>query len=143
MSDTRTIALQSFRIIENADEDLARRLVSPDFVNEEAHDDPEDVERQDTGPEGFLATAHWLRAAFSNLRFEHRETLAEGDTVLAVTTMTGTHTGTFNGIAPTGRDFTQEQVHILTVTGDRITRHRAVRDDLGLLFQLGWLPGPA
>jgi hypothetical protein len=31
-------------------------------------------------------------------------------------------------------------VHIFTVA-DQITRRRAVRDDLGLLFQLGWKPG--
>jgi hypothetical protein len=34
-----------------------------------------------------------------------------------------------------------KQVHIFTVADDQITRHRAVRDDLGLLFQLGWQPG--
>jgi hypothetical protein len=33
-----------------------------------------------------------------------------------------------------------QQVHIFTVAGGRITHHRAVRDDLGLLLQLGWRP---
>jgi predicted ester cyclase len=82
-----------------------------------------------------------LRDAFSNLRFELQETLAEGDTVMAAAIMTGQHTGSFNGIAPTGRWIVHKQVHIFTFTGDRITGHRAVRDDLGLLFQLGWRPG--
>jgi hypothetical protein len=31
-------------------------------------------------------------------------------------------------------------VHIFTVADGRITHHRAVRDDLGLLLQLGWRP---
>jgi predicted ester cyclase len=47
----------------------------------------------------------------------------------------------FNGIAPTGRAITHKQVHIFTVADGQITRHRAVRDDLGLLLQLGWRPG--
>ena len=35
---------------------------------------------------------------------------------------------------------THQQVHIFTIAGGQITRHRAVRDDLGLLLQLGWRP---
>jgi predicted ester cyclase len=100
-----------------------------------------DAERQERGPAGFLATSRWLRDAFSNLRFELQETLAEGDTVMAAAVMTGQHTGSFNGIAPTGRSIVHKQVHIFRFTNDRITGHRAVRDDLGLLFQLGWRPG--
>jgi predicted ester cyclase len=141
MTDTKAIALESFRLIETGDPELARHIIASDFINEEAEDDPEDVERQQRGPEGFLATSRWLRDAFSNLRFELQETLAEGDTVMAAAIMTGQHTGSFNGIAPTGRPITHKQVHIFTITDGQITRHRAVRDDLGLLLQLGWRPG--
>jgi predicted ester cyclase len=141
MTDTKAIARASFRLIETGDPQLAEQIVAADFVNEEAEDDPEDVERQLHGPAGFLATSRWLREAFSNLRFELQETLAEGDTVMAAAIMTGKHTGVFNGIAPTGRPIAHKQVHIFNITDGRITRHRAVRDDLGLLLQLGWRPG--
>jgi len=139
--DPKTIALQSFRLIETGDADLAERIVAPEYVNDEADDDPEDVERQRHGPAGFLATSGWLRNAFSDLGFQHHETLAEAGTVIAVSTMTGRHTGVFNGIAPTGTRIHHKQVHIFTIAADRITRHRANRDDLGLLLQLGWRPG--
>jgi len=141
MTDAKTIACQSFRLIETGDPELAERIIAPGYVNQEAEDDPEDVERQQHGPAGFLATSRWLRDAFSNLRFELQETLAEGGTVMAAAIMTGQHTGEFNGIAPTGRSITHQQVHIFAVAGNQITRHRAVRDDLGLLLQLGWRPG--
>ena len=141
MPDTKTIAHASFRLIETGDAELARQIIARNFINEEAEDDPEDVERRQHGPEGFLATSRWLRAAFSNLRFELQETVAEGNTVMAAATMTGQHTGPFNGIAPTGRPFTHKQVHIFAVADGQITSHRAVRDDLGLLLQLGWQPG--
>ena len=59
---------------------------------------------------------------------------------MVAATMTGEHAGLFNGIAPTGKRINQKQVHIFHVDGGQITRHRAVRDDLGLLFQLGWRP---
>ena len=141
MSDPKTVALQSFRVIEDGDAVLAEEIIAADFINQEADDDPEDIERQQHGAAGFLATSEWLRNAFSNLRFEHQETLAEGDTVIAVSTMTGEHTGVFNGIQPTGKHVEHKQVHIFTITEGQIRRHRAIRDDLGLLLQLGWRPG--
>jgi predicted ester cyclase len=141
MTDANAIARESFQLIETGDAELAQHIIAPDFINQEAEDDPEDVERQQHGPAGFLATSRWLRDAFSNLRFELQETLAEGDTVMAAAVMTGQHTGVFNGIAPTGRPISHKQVHIFTITDGQITRHRAVRDDLGLLLQLGWRPG--
>jgi predicted ester cyclase len=140
MTDAKAVARESFRLIETGDTELAQHIIAADFINQEAEDDPEDVERQQHGPAGFLATSRWLRDTFSNLRFELQETLAEGDTVLAAAVMTGQHTGVFNGIAPTGRPISHKQVHIFTVTDGQITRHRAVRDDLGLLLQLGWRP---
>jgi predicted ester cyclase len=141
MIDTKAIAHQSFRLIENGDVEVAEQIIATGFVNEEAEDDPDDVERQLHGPAGFLATSRWLRDAFSDLRFEHQETVAEGDTVMAAAVMTGRHTGPFNGIAPTGRPITHKQVHIFTIADGQISHHRAVRDDLGLLLQLGWRPG--
>jgi steroid delta-isomerase-like uncharacterized protein len=141
MTDAKTIARESFRLIETGDAELAEHIIAADFVNQEAEDDPEDVERQQHGPAGFLATSRWLRDAFSNLRFELQETVAEGDTVIAAATMTGQHTGAFNGIPPTGRPIAHKQVHIFTIADGQITSHRAVRDDLGLLRQLGWRPG--
>ncbi len=141
MTQSKTIARESFRLIETGDPDLAEQIIAPDFVNQEADDDAEDADRQLHGPAGFLATSRWLHDAFSDLRFELQETIAEGDTVMAAAIMTGTHTGLFNGIAPTGRPINHKQVHIFTVADGQITHHRAVRDDLGLLLQLGWRPG--
>jgi hypothetical protein len=61
MTDTKTIARESFRLIETGDGELAQHIIAPDFVNEEAEDDPGDVERQQHGPAAFLATSRWLR----------------------------------------------------------------------------------
>lgn len=140
MTDAKGIAHESFRLIETGDPELAQRIIAVDFVNDEAKDDPDDPERQQHGPEGFLATSRWLRDAFSNLRFEIQETVGEGDTVMAAAIMTGQHAGIFNGIEPTGASIAHKQVHIFTISGGQITRHRAVRDDLGLLLQLAWQP---
>ena len=64
MTDAKAIARESFRLIETGDAKLAQHIIAPDFINQEAEDDPEDVERQQHGPAGFLATSRWLRDAF-------------------------------------------------------------------------------
>ncbi|GAB3806451.1 ester cyclase [Humibacter antri] len=139
----KNLALASFRLIETGDVEEAARIISPAFVNHEAEDDPGDTERRELGPEGFLATGTWLRNSFSNLRFQPQEIAVDGDTVIAASIMSGQHTGVFHGIEPTGRAFAQKQVHIFHTANGRIVAHRAVRDDLGLLLQLGWKPGRA
>src|ERR1700739_920109 len=140
MTTPKAVALESFLLIETGDKELAQRIIAPDYVNQEADDDPDNAERQVPGPAGFLETSQWLRDAFSGLRFELHETASEEGLVMAAATMTGEHTGPFNGIEPTGKRINHKQVHIFTVSDGQITRHRAVRDDLGLLLQLGWRP---
>lgn len=138
--DLKDLAIAAFSLIETRDEGEARRLISPDFINHEAEDDPEDVERQERGPAGYLATGVWLHNAFSDLAFKIQEIAVDGNVVLAASIMTGHHTGVFQGIEPTGHRFAQKQVHIFHTASQQIASHRAVRDDLGLLFQLGWKP---
>jgi predicted ester cyclase len=53
--------------------------------------------------------------------------------------MTGTHTGTVHGISPTRKRFQQRQFHLYRMRDGQIVEHSALRDDLGLLHQLGVL----
>lgn len=138
--DLKELARDSFRLIETGDPALAEAIIDADFVNHEADDDPDEPARQQRGPAGFLATSLWLRQAFADLHFGEEEIVAETATVIAASTMTGRHIGTFQGLEPTGRVIHQKQVHIFHTSRGRITTHRAVRDDLGLLLQLGWRP---
>lgn len=138
--ELKELARAALRIIETGDEALAARTIDPGFVNHDAEEAAEDADRRLTGPAGLLAAGSWLRDSFSDLRFQQRETAVDGTSVLAATVMTGRHTGSFQGIPATERAFRQQQVHIFTTVDGLITGHRAVRDDLGLLMQLGWQP---
>jgi predicted ester cyclase len=53
-------------------------------------------------------------------------------------TMTGVHTGGFQGVAPTGKRFRQGQIHLFRLRAVKIVEHLAQRDDLGLLLQMEW-----
>jgi steroid delta-isomerase-like uncharacterized protein len=109
-------------------------LIAPDFINHEA---PPEAPR---GPAGMRGMATWLRTAFPDLHVEVEELIAEDDTVVARTMMTGTHRGDYLGIPPTGRQFAQKQIHIVRFVDGKAIEHRAVRDDLGMMQQLGLIP---
>jgi predicted ester cyclase len=113
---------------------IADELVSADLVNHEA---PPDAPR---GPEGMRQIVVMLRTAFPDLHYEIKELIAEGDWVAARTILHGTHNGPFFGIAPTGRQVVQEQIHLIRFANGKGVEHRAVRDDLGLMRQLGVVP---
>src|SRR5256885_14084716 len=53
-----------------------------------------------TGPDGLKGIVSLLRGAFPDLQITIDEMVAEGDMVVARTTATGTHRGTFQGIPP-------------------------------------------
>jgi|SRR5687767_2244583 len=76
-----------------------------------------------------------------DLRVEINEQAAEGNKVFTHKTFRGTHTGTLMGIPATGKEFSYDVIDILTVDDGQITEHRVVMDQLGLLKQLGVIPG--
>ncbi len=115
---------------------LVEELIAPDFLNHEA---PPGSNR---GPESMRQLIRMLRTAFPDLHFTIEELVAEGDTVAGRVTMSGTHQGTFQGMPPTGRSFRQAQMHFVRFRDGKGVEHRAVRDDLGLMQQLGVIPTP-
>ncbi len=115
---------------------LVEELIAPDFLNHEA---PPGSNR---GPESMRQLIRMLRTAFPDLHFTIEELVAEGDTVAGRVIMSGTHQGTFQGMPPTGRSFRQAQMHFVRFRDGKGVEHRAVRDDLGLMQQLGVIPTP-
>ena len=95
------------------------------------------------GPGGMRQAVTLLRAAFPDHRLVIEDLIGEDDRVAARLVFRGTHRGPFRGIPPTGRRVVQAQVHVLRLVGGQIAEHWAVRDDLGLLEQLGALPSGA
>ena len=116
--------------------DVADELVAPEFINHEA------PPGKDRGPESMRGLATMLRTAFPDLRFEIEELVAEGDTVAGRLTMSGTHEGPLMSTPPTGRSVRQEHMHFVRFEGGKAVEHWGVRDDLGMVRQLGLMPDP-
>jgi steroid delta-isomerase-like uncharacterized protein len=92
---------------------------------------------------GVAAERHvmeWLLTVFPDHRFDIEETAGDGATVAVRGTCSGTHEGELWGIPPTGKRFAVQQSHWFRVVDGKVAEQRAVRDDLGLLRQLGVLP---
>jgi steroid delta-isomerase-like uncharacterized protein len=114
-------------------------VIAPDFIN---HNAPLGSNH---GPESMRELITMLSTSFPDMHYTVEEIVAEGDTVVARVTMSGTHRGPgpVQGMPPTGQSVRQDQMHFIHFQDGKVVEHRAVRDDLGLMRQLGVIPAPA
>lgn len=94
------------------------------------------------GPAGVKQAWAAMRAAFPDLQATIAETVAEGDKVAVRGTIRGTHEGELMGIPPTGKRVTVTLIDVNRIAGGRLVERWAEVDTLGLLQQLGVIPGP-
>jgi predicted ester cyclase len=120
--------------ISGGDLAVAEEIIHPDFFD---HTNPPGLQR---GVEGHKGIVTLFRAAFPDLRFAIDDLVAEGDRVVARTTMSGTHRGEFFGIPPTGRFVTMGGVHVVRIADGKVAEHWGTNDDLSLMRQLGVIP---
>ncbi len=113
------------------DVDALAEVIAADSMDHGARaDEPQ-------GFEGAKRTMLWLGRVFSNQRWEIRQVIGEGDTVVVFCTHHGRHTGELMGMPPTGREVAYDYVHIVRFRDGKIVEHWAVRDDATLMRQLG------
>jgi steroid delta-isomerase-like uncharacterized protein len=113
--------------------DVVEELVSRDFV---AHVASENM----YGPAGMKQFVASLREAFPDLRMTIDDQIAEGDRVVTRWTARGTHTGSFQGIPPTGKQGTITGIDIDRFAGGKAVECWTNADYLGLMQQLGAVP---
>jgi steroid delta-isomerase-like uncharacterized protein len=92
------------------------------------------------GREGFKRQWRTWRTAFPDIHFEVEEMVAEGDTVVARWTLTGTHRGPFLGVTATGRSIRVRGMSLDHLKDDVLVSGFDGWDNLGLRQQLGIIP---
>jgi len=82
-----------------------------------------------------------VRAALPDIAIEIEEVIAEGEFVVAPWTMSGTHLGELMGIPPTGKRVAWHGITIYRIKDGKVIDERGEEDGLGLLRQIGAVPG--
>jgi predicted ester cyclase len=120
-----------------ADERAFAELLHPDVLD---HSRPPGIA---PGADGVRQQFDGFRAAFDGFRAEILDQIAEGDKVVTRKVFRGSHSGSFNGVEPTGAKVEIHVIDIVRVQDGRIVEHWNCVDRLGLLAQLGALGAPA
>jgi ketosteroid isomerase-like protein len=145
--DAHQMALDEFAALSTGDVGLAAACIHPDSVNHMATEEPPACARR--GVPGAMATGAWLRRAFADLHYELLDLVSDEERSVAHVRMSGRQTGPFVvfppggrpvSFPPTGREFAVRQCHVWRLGDGLHLDHVAVRDDLGMMTQLGHVP---
>jgi predicted ester cyclase len=114
------------------------RLVHADVTNHQPGREPEQ------GLDVFRRAIEGVMRAVPDSDWNTLRLVAEADFVVCHNTWTGTYGGSaFRGVAtPEGKRFSVEHVHIYRLTDGKIAEHWVVRDDLGMMQQIGATTAP-
>jgi steroid delta-isomerase-like uncharacterized protein len=115
--------------------DAASQYLHPDHFD---HNPP--LPRQGQGAQGVIDMISTFRAGFPDLVMTVDEIVAEGDRVVERLTLTGTHTGPFLGLPPTGRAISVKSINVCRIEDGLVRERWGVGDDVAMMEQLGLLP---
>ena len=94
------------------------------------------------GPAGIKRLAAMVHASFPDVHFTIQDMIAEADRVVYRYSVSGTHQKDFMGIATTGKQISFTGIHIYRVCDGKLQEEWENWDMLGLMRQLGVIPGP-
>jgi steroid delta-isomerase-like uncharacterized protein len=117
---------------------VADQIIAPDYVR---HDPGDPFPAR--GPDDVKRIVTMLRAMLPDLTIEVEDLIAEGDKVAVRYTGIATDSGGYMGHPPTGKTTHTAAIQVFRFAGDKIVESWAVRDDLGVLRQLGHVPPAA
>lgn len=91
---------------------------------------------QAPGKAGVKAFFEAFLAAFPDLRIELQQVVAEGDSVAARSTLSGTQHGAFMGLPPAGRSFRAQLLDFVTVKDGKVAERWGSIDAAAMMQQL-------
>ncbi len=94
-----------------------------------------------TGARALKELFEMLHRVYGDLRVTVNELIAEGDKVVGVNSVTGTHQGEYMGVPPTGKSVTYDEIFVFRFVNGRIAESRGVVDVFSQVKQIGLIPG--
>jgi steroid delta-isomerase-like uncharacterized protein len=114
--------------------DVADEIVAPDYVSHGPQAPPA------VGPDGVKARVAVYQDSLDG-HWQIDDLFSAGDRVVTRWTGTGTHVGELMGLAPTGKPIAVEAITVHRIADGQIAEEWTVWDALGLLQQVGAVPG--
>jgi predicted ester cyclase len=133
---TREEIVAFFKRRAAAYEDLDAAALAADYAEDAV------IESPSTGKHAGRDAEKALRVvftAFLDLTMTNDDLVIDGDTVVTVHTVEGTHMQELFGIAPTGKPFTMSVAFIYQLRDRKIVREQRIYDFTGMLIQIGLL----
>ncbi len=116
--------------------DVAVESFAPDCV------DRDPAPGQGSGREGFKQFWTELTTAFPDAKIAPAHLVADDEHVCVAYTLTGTHQGPFNGVAPTDKAVEIHGIQIGRFEDGMIVERWGSSDELGIMQQIGAVPTP-
>jgi len=133
IEENKNIVRRYQKIYNSNDLEALSEVVSEDLLT------PKIMPGIPAGIEGAKTAHQIMLAGFPDYQTAIDDLIAEGDTVVARITMSGTHTGSFMGIPPTGKRISFTGMYIARIDDGKIVEHWGEEDGVSLLQQLGVL----
>ncbi len=124
-----------FEAINSKDLSCLDTAVTADFVD---HGSPFPLP---PGPEGYRQILTYVTRVLA-IRYEMMDEFWTEDRIVIRALAHGTAVAPVHGEEFAGRPYTMPTIHIYRTEGDRLAEHWGVRDELGVLQQIGVLPAP-
>ena len=137
MSDPATIAREMFESFNKRDWNKMRSLMHADYTYTGSDGE---VQR---GAEAGLAVAQMFATAMPDAKVTIGHIHAAGNVAITEFTGSGTQTGPFMDISPTGRKVTMPVCNVIEIRDGKVVAEREYMDMAHLLQQLGVMPEAA
>ena len=109
-------------------------LVAEDFV-------PHTWGQMGEGRDGLKQAMERVARGLADARMTVEDVIAEGDRVAVRLTSQARQVGELMGMPPSGREYRIEEIHIFRLRDGQIVEHWHQADFLGMMKQLGAMPG--
>ena len=135
LAANKALVSRYYEIVNAGEFDRLTEVFAPDFA---VQTQPPD---EDPGVDGLIASLEEVRVGLPDVAITVDDLVAEGNAVVARTTIRGTHLGDVFGVPPTGKAIQTTAIDLWHVEGGRLTDHWHLEDALGVMRQVGAIPG--
>ena len=136
LESNKQLCRDYFKAFLAGDTEWMKKHIAPGFVR---HDPGLPFEVK--GPDGVAKLHDALMPAFPDMQLPLEDFVAEGEKVLVRLTIHATHTGAFGELAATGKRIEVPVLDLFQIRDGVFVEHWAQLDNLGMMTQLGAIPG--